>query len=319
LGFTLIELLVVIAIIAVLVALLLPAVQQAREAARRSQCKNNLKQIGLALHNYHEQFDVLPYAAAGEAWASPLVKNNTGWTALLPNLDQSSLYNLINFNVAMGLWNSGGGTVVGGTPINANNALVSGTRLSVLLCPSDNGPQSIDIGGAGGGSYGCAAGVPAYKSSYGFSVQYGMRWDALQWQQEPRSTRGMFGAFSNCIFRDVTDGLSNTVMISETCLDVQDGVTGCWACASHVGMGIQFANPPGTTINNWYCCTWQSPPNTHFHPNQLGEWGSPGSVHAGGLHVAMADGSVRFISQNINTTTQQRLGQIADSLPIGTF
>src|SRR5262245_19366070 len=88
LGFTLIELLVVIAIIAVLVAMLLPAVQQAREAARRSQCKNNLKQIGLALHNYHEQFNILPFAAAAAAYESPNVKNATGWTQILPNLDQ---------------------------------------------------------------------------------------------------------------------------------------------------------------------------------------------------------------------------------------
>src|SRR5512135_2886366 len=108
-GFTLIELLVVIAIIAVLVALLLPAVQQAREAARRSQCKNNLKQIGLALHNYHDIANRFPAAIIGSGRANaqtapprgvgPTVVNTTGWVAMLPQLDQAPLYNNYNFSI----------------------------------------------------------------------------------------------------------------------------------------------------------------------------------------------------------------------------
>jgi prepilin-type N-terminal cleavage/methylation domain-containing protein len=319
LGFTLIELLVVIAIIAVLVALLLPAVQQAREAARRSQCKNNLKQIGLALHNYHEQFNVLPYSSGAAIWQSPNIKNNTGWTSLLPNLDQSPLYNLINFATAMGQVNTSGGTIVGGNPMQPGNITVSGTKLPVLLCPSDSGPQTITF--TTGGSYGCANNVPAYNSNYGFSVQYGFRWDALQWQSEPRLTRCMFGAFSNTNFRDVSDGLSNTVMISETTLNVQDGHVPTWACTGHVALGgIAFANPTsGYSINNWLCCTWTSPPNSRFVPNSLGEFDSPGSVHTGGMHVTLGDGSVHFVSQNINTVTRQRLGYIADNQPVGDF
>jgi prepilin-type N-terminal cleavage/methylation domain-containing protein len=320
LGFTLIELLVVIAIIAVLVALLLPAVQQAREAARRSQCKNNLKQIGLALHNYHEQFNVLPYSSAAAAYQTGQVKNNTGWTSLLPNLDQSTLYNLINFNTAMGTWNKAGGVIVGGTPLQPGNITVTGTKMVVLLCPSDNGPQTIDIAQQSG-YYGCAPGVPAYNSSYGFSVQYGFRWDNVQWQQEPRLTRSVFGAYSNTNFRDVSDGLSNTVMVAETTLSVQDGKVPTWACAGHVALaGVAFANPTGGySINNWLCCGWTTPPNSSFVPNSLGEFDSPGSVHTGGMHVTMGDGSVRFISQNINTVTRQRLGYIQDSQPLGDF
>src|SRR5262249_13999857 len=144
-----------------------------------------------------------------------------------------------------------------------------------------------------------------------------------QWQQENRQTRAMFGNFSNCNFRDVSDGLTNTVMLSETTLDIQDGApnggAGLWACACHVGEGVAFANPPGVTINNWYCCSWTTPPNSSFIPNKLGEFGSPGSVHSGGLNVALGDGSVRFISQNINTTTQARLGRCADGQPLGDF
>ena len=317
-GFTLIELLVVIAIIAVLVALLLPAVQQAREAARRSQCKNNLKQIGLALHNYHDQFNTFPYASSvpGSYGTAALIKNNTGWMMLLPNLDQSALYNSVNFNAATGAWNNSGGTLAGGG-VPAVNAAAAGTKIQMLLCPSDNGPQTFTYNG----SYGCAAGVPSYKSSYGFSVSIGSDPSPGQeWNNEIRSTRCAFGLFSNMNLRDISDGSSNTVLISETTLDVQDGVTAMWACSGHVGQGVQFANPPSaTTINNWYCCTWTTPVNGSFRPGALGEWGSPGSTHPGGLNVLMGDGAVRFVSQNINTVTRQRLGYIQDNQILGEF
>src|SRR5688572_803295 len=100
-GFTLIELLVVIAIIAVLIALLLPAVQQAREAARRTQCKNNLKQVGLALHNYHDSFNIFPFSVMGDGsceatYIPPRVTNARGWTMLLPYFDQAPLFNQYN-------------------------------------------------------------------------------------------------------------------------------------------------------------------------------------------------------------------------------
>lgn len=320
LGFTLIELLVVIAIIAVLVALLLPAVQQAREAARRSQCKNNLKQIGLALHNYHEQFNVLPYSSAAATQQSPQLKNNTGWTSLLPNLDQSPMFNLINFSVAMGQVNTSGGTIVGGTPLQANNITVSSTKLNVLLCPSDSGPQTTTFTN-GNPNYGCALNVPSYNTSYGFSVEIGFNWGPSMWQTENRSKRCFFGAWSNTNFRDVSDGVSNTVMVAETTLNVQDGNALTWACTGHVNWGgVTFADPVGNySINNWYCCTWTTPPNKTYKPNFLGEFDAPGSVHTGGMHVTMGDGAVRFISQNINTVTRQRLGYIADNQTVGDF
>ena len=322
-GFTLIELLVVIAIIAILVALLLPAVQQAREAARRTQCKNNLKQIGLALHNYHDTFQTLPFGTngAGHMGLRPgaTVKNTTGWVLLLPYFEQATLYSTINHNTAMGVWNPGGGTLAGGTTIDPNNAKASGVKLTALLCPSDAGPQTY---ASGDGTYGCAPGVAAYRSNYGFSVQYGHAWDSGNgyfWSSEARDTRAMFGASSNCNFRDVTDGLSNTVAIAETTLDVYDGVTASWACAQHVGMGVQFSNPPAGTINNWYCCAWQTPVNQHFKSGRLGEWGSVGSVHTGGMQALLGDGAVIFVSENIDATTRQNLGYISDGKVLGQF
>jgi len=338
LGFTLIELLVVIAIIAVLVALLLPAVQQAREAARRTQCKNNLKQIGLALHNYHEQFNLLPYATAASGGknvpAIPSgIKNSTGWVSILPNIDQGPLFNQINFNAAMGPWIGQGnnGTLAGGG-VWPSNGIAASIKIPGFMCPSDNGPQ---FNGPYNNYYGCSPagsgpgqGLNSYKTNYGFSVSNGQAGPV--WSQEylrppswtPQS-KAMFGEDSNCNFRDVSDGLSNTVMVSETTLDVFDGVTGSWACDQHVGAGIMFAYPYSNqpqTINNWQCCYWSPPQGSRANlAGRLGEWGCPGSIHAGGMHVALGDGSVRFINQSINIVIQQNLGRIADGNAVGDF
>jgi prepilin-type N-terminal cleavage/methylation domain-containing protein len=330
LGFTLIELLVVIAIIAVLVALLLPAVQQAREAARRSQCKNNLKQIGLALHNYHEQFNILPYATGASGGGSvPVmasgVKNATGWLSLLPNIDQGPLFNQYNFNGASGGWLKNGGTLAGGG-VPAVNDLAAGNLIPGFICPSDNGPRFNGPYTPASPYYGCGPTTQSAKTNYGFSVlsaQAGTIWA----QEDLRPTwwarsRAMFGEDSNSNFKDASDGLTNTVMVVETCLDVYDGVTQSWACDQHVGAGIAFAYPPNQpqTINNWQCCYWNPPQGNNSNiAGKLGEWGSPGSVHTGGMHVCLGDGSVRFVSQNINTLIQQNLSRIADGNPVGNF
>src|SRR3954452_21454853 len=136
-GFTLIELLVVIAIIAVLIALLLPAVQAAREAARRASCVNNLKQIGLGLHNYHQANDCFPSGGLKTYSPNnnPTLPANTSWSAqsrLLPSLEQQSLYNAANFSIGVDANNDKWQT--------AMNSTVSITRLSVFLCPSDTPP-----------------------------------------------------------------------------------------------------------------------------------------------------------------------------------
>ena len=326
-AFTLIELLVVIAIIAVLIALLLPAVQQAREAARRTQCKNNLKQIGLALHNYHDTFGVFPYStgANGPESGIPLTKNQTGWVLLLSYFDQGPLYNSIDNNAAMGRYlgpswmNPTPSPLASGGP-TAANAKAASAKLNMLLCPSDPGPQFVN---GYDGNYGCETSVISYKSSYGFCVDSNGSFGKLRWNDpsQDRKTRAMFGVDANSSIRDVSDGTSNTVAISETTLGVIDGVTGSWGCLQHVGGGINFANVNGQRrINDWDCCAWTSPPYSILGtPGTLGEWGTPGSVHTGGMQVTMGDGSVRFLSENLDATTRTRLGYIADGQVVGEF
>ncbi|MDB5337001.1 MAG: xcpT 17 [Planctomycetaceae bacterium] len=212
-GFTLIELLVVIAIIAVLIALLLPAVQQAREAARRSQCKNNIKQIGLALHNYHDAMTVFPTGATGKAM---------GLAFILPYLDQSPLYNLINFNIDIygPASQPAINTVIPvfvcpSNPTSAVGYTVSGGAWYgsiamvdyALVCGSDLGPNTSPLAG---GALACN-GVFCYTTKWGTLAKIGMK--------------------------DITDGSSNTFGVGEYAgLNIgqtgsvrgNDGIPGVW-------------------------------------------------------------------------------------------
>ena len=314
-GFTLIELLVVIAIIAILIALLLPAVQQAREAARRTQCKNNMKQMGLALHNYHDVFTIFPYATANASssfYGTPTgtnVLNHTGFLMLLPYFEQTALYNQFNFNWATGIRNVSGGTVAGGTdPLINTNLNLSKQILNAFLCPSDSGSRTYPGADT---SYGCGVANSA-RSSYGFSVLNGA---GGMYKDEDPLLRAMFGMNSNSRIRDITDGTTNSVAFVETTLEVDDGRTQSWACSSHVGQGVMLAAARG--INNFRCCTWRSPPNMQFQPGRNGEWGEPGSLHVGGIQVTLGDGSVRFMSENIDSVIRTNLSRIADGQTIG--
>ena len=311
-GFTLIELLVVIAIIAVLIALLLPAVQQAREAARRTQCKNNLKQVGLALHTYHDTFTVFPFGMS-----SPALKNTTGWVMLLPYFDQAALYNTLNFNAPMGKWNKNTTTAMA-TPPDPANLLASTKRLGVLQCPSDNGGQYITNDNT---YYGCGySGANTYKTSYGFSVYYGFvqaTGTYTLWTAEGRTTRGLFGFESNSTFRDVTDGTSNTLAVAETTFEVYNGQGQPWSCVQWVGGGyVDFAI--NGAINVWDNATYRGL-GVNPQPGRLISWAMPGSTHVGGMQILMADGAVRFLSENTDTNTITRLGYIADGQVLGDF
>lgn len=303
-AFTLIELLVVIAIIAVLIALLLPAVQQAREAARRSQCKNNLKQIGLALHNYLETHQVFPSSQFGNGDCragtnpSPCSMNMNGLVMLLPYMDQAAWYNKFNFNQAFGTRISSDGKPLCGGTASANIAVAQSQQTPVVFsCPSDSSA-----------SYSTTY---RYRTSYDFIVPFDHT-SCNIWDSRSPTTRTMFEDGSKCRPRDVTDGLSNTAMVGETrkgcCLN---GSNGDWYSRGWVQVGLNFGhNSPNRFERLPY-----NPPNANF--DVLGDWTNTGSFHVSGCHVLLGDGGVRFVSQNLDFSIRNNLDRVADSNVLG--
>jgi prepilin-type N-terminal cleavage/methylation domain-containing protein/prepilin-type processing-associated H-X9-DG protein len=317
-AFTLIELLVVIAIIAILIALLLPAVQQAREAARRSSCKNNLKQLGLALHNYHEAYKMLPMGSThSDKFPGP--RRRSGFVALLPFYEQEGLANEFD--------RTGDDKVPWDQNYVPNQA-----QLPLLQCPSDSLTTE-------GGLVG--------KTSYAFS-RGDSSWDQNQWSGNGgRGQRGMFTslgdgnddpvnpdtAHGSCkSFRDALDGLSNTILMSERIIAKPQGIspeTG--ATKMDVDDNLRFNPAAMFAVNYDFATKNYTPGNIQRHagarwadgaphftghttilgPNK-GAYGNdgwdgcdgiyePSSQHRGGVHVLMGDGSVQFISENIDT------------------
>jgi prepilin-type N-terminal cleavage/methylation domain-containing protein len=300
-GFTLIELLVVIAIIAVLIALLLPAVQQAREAARRSQCKNNLKQMGLAMHNYHDTFNVFVPGAMGHASGGPSDLRTCFFQSILPYVEQSAIYNQLNFS---GNW----ATLSAYPNIAAANAATNPlimAQIPVFMCPTD--PNS--------GKRQVAVYVRGFYSNYltiNGSTAMGDR-NSVQ--------NGMFYIISSTRMRDVTDGTSNTAMMAEIIL-TPDATTDARGRVWESYDGNTFVstlNPPNTTIPDRFdqaCGNW--PPLLPC-PGTGNYQMAARSAHTGGVHVVLADGGVRFVSSNINTLTWQNLGARNDGQVLGEF
>jgi prepilin-type N-terminal cleavage/methylation domain-containing protein len=314
-GFTLIELLVVIAIIAILIALLLPAVQQAREAARRTQCKNNMKQLGLALHNYHDTHRVFPPSAIGRCLTPDF--NASGLTLLLPFIDQAPLYNMANFNGSFSN-NEGAGYESGlvglhsGDPATNGNWPIVTTKLEAFLCPSDNGKETTTSSAYRPSATNTAGGsMTNYDFVTSSSVAY-YNSCPTSWESVSPGSRPPFGENSKCSMRDLRDGSSNTAMMAETTREVRNGHGNGWGYRGHVMVGIWLSE---YTINNWNAY-WLSPP---IIPGSLASWAYPGSTHTGGMHILLGDGAVRFISENLDAAIRSRLGYIGDGQPIGEF
>ena len=318
-GFTLIELLVVIAIIAILIALLLPAVQQAREAARRSECKNKMKQLGLALHNYLDVHGVFPPSAVAkglcshEGSPSSHTLNGNGLVLLLPFLDQSALYNQLNFSLAFDDYTSTGAAALptGGATANAN--LVNRT-MPIFSCPSDPGPAGVSTSS----SYLLPGGSTEHRTNYDFIVYRNSYNDCNFWDSREAIYRTMFEDGSRCRPRDVTDGLSNTAMMAETrkaCCG--NGANANWGGRGYtqIGLSLYSIDPNKTKRTSTSYSSY--PNNTRDFAPWLGDWATVGSYHVGGVHVLLGDGAVRFMGDNTARSIRKNLELIADGNVIG--
>jgi prepilin-type N-terminal cleavage/methylation domain-containing protein/prepilin-type processing-associated H-X9-DG protein len=342
-GFTLIELLVVIAIIAVLIALLLPAVQAAREAARRAQCVNNLKQIGLALHNYLSSYDCFPPGAYPARLATGAMGgNNSGWSAqtrLLPAFEQQALYNAANFAVA-GFADQSGGNIM--------NTTVTATRISTFICPSDS-PPTYNLSQQDIGVQGYAPG-----NSYFGSIGSSLDWLATNANSAPNGVFAYMTTQRPISLAGITDGTSNTIAFGEWRLG-----TGNLAVVSMPqDIALQSSSPSpantaqlsmpagGDLFQAWLpsCVSALRKNRTNNHVVDLGvSWAfgivsyslgnvllapnppypncstslttitDPGlfglsSYHPSGANALMCDGSVRFLKSSTSLNTLWALG-----------
>lgn len=323
-GFTLVELLVVIAIIGILVALLLPAVQAAREAARRTQCINNMKQLGIALHNYESANKEFPPAGKSYGWCNnterlrgyapdPVTLNVSGLMLLASYFEESAIFDRYDPAVAMTTFDfclspSGKNGPIAGNPITSGNAALASKAPRVLRCPSDTGdallPDNVYYG------IGDATGIQPEKTNYDFAVEY-WEWRCNAWRNTRNRVRRMFGENSNCRVGQVADGLSNTIAFGETTLDNANGTCPAWAYRGWVQVGVD----PAQGINIWIS-SWTNPPNAATPPpmpGRVGSWSWPGSLHVGGCNFTFGDGSVRFLSEDTSRVALERFAIIGDS------
>lgn len=280
-GFTLIELLVVIAIIAVLIALLLPAVQQAREAARRTDCKNKLAQISLAIHNYEMAFETLPPGCVnptGPIDAKPEGYHMSWTVQILPYLEQLALFEHFNFKQS----------------VYEQHEDVKKVAISVYRCPSE--PNSDLLGG--------------HPSNYAGN-QGG--------EETPIDVKnsGVLFLNSRVLMRDIRDGSSNTILVGEKRVVTSEPF---WASGTRSTLRNTGAHPNGDyrlRKEHFSEITRGQVPEVFNNPTHVGGFGS---YHTGGAQFGFADGAVRFISENIDAELYSRLGQRADGkLLLGDF
>ena len=285
-GFTLIELLVVIGIIAILVSLLLPAAQQAREAARRSQCRNNLRQLSLSLHNYHLTYGVFPPGWVGVESGEPQMSgpNSFAWgTFLLPYVDQTPMWLALDFNQPLS---------------GATNAKVRQTSIPCFRCPSDPSPD-IWTAPYGGGMprsnyVGCFGSVPLEEYCYVDATREMPKGAPYQCQL-PRESAGTFSHNSSTALQDVEEGASNTILLGDR-KNMEGAQPFPWYSSwAGVMPGIPHAYSRVVGVAN-------QPPNS---PAAL--FDDFTSWHANGAVFALLDGSVRFISHSTDRDVYRAL------------
>ncbi|MCA9206687.1 MAG: DUF1559 domain-containing protein [Pirellulaceae bacterium] len=304
-AFTLVELLVVIAIIGVLVAMLLPAVQAAREAARRSSCSNNLKQQGLALQNYHDVFKVFPPALIGSGRSSvgAPTANTTGFMLLLPFLEMTTIHDQYNFNVPSSTSNPNGKPFAGGVSVSSTNKALYSKILEVYTCPSDGQPEITVDGPNGTGFY---ERNDVARSNYLFAsgsyTDYSNPWSTYSGSID----QGAFGNDGAARLADILDGTSQTIAIGES----KQGNRGKTSTAYGPYWGA------GTHT----CCHGYTPNRTYtVNYDYLGNktkkqyaWGF-GSYHPGGAQFVLCDGSVTFVAETVDFDNVFRwMNRIAD-------
>jgi prepilin-type N-terminal cleavage/methylation domain-containing protein len=326
-GFTLIELLVVISIIAVLIGLLLPAVQSAREAARRIQCTNNMKQLGLAFHNYETNTRVLPPAKiySGSCLnhsngGKGLVLNTTAFTMILSYLEQAPLWNAYNFSQASS--NSAWAGSAPDGPANTillGNAAVNTTVVSTLVasfaCPSDDPPPVADEAGTGMFSRQSAR-RSNYLVSAGAYSDFSCQSPLPAYMIDPKQ-QGAFVTDKSTKFSDIKDGLSNTFFAGESLQRKSvEGFGPYWGSGTHTSThGVIYA-PTSQTNGAQAPGFAPNGPSSAVDPaTPPGARGLPyawvfSSKHAGGVSMVMGDGSVKFIRNTINLSTWSALATI---------